>query len=321
MTDIVLSSEDRLSAGDASPRAGDAPATPEAASPTVVAAAAVAPEPAPAPPVSRTDRLRARRKDDGDEADEAADVASVAMDTAVPGAEATTGEIDEAPAQQPEGGGSEETGGESPGGLGDTTWLLLGGAAGLGVILTAASGGSDGPPPNVAPSAGADTASATEGGAVVTGSVAANDSDPDGDALTYSLGAPVAGLTLNADGTFSFDPANPAYNGLKAGQSQVVTATYTVSDGRGGSASATLTITVTGTNDAPTAAANAYAATEDTTLTVSAASGVLTGDADPDGDALSAVLVSGPAHGTLALNPDGSFSYTEDAPPVMISTF
>src|SRR5262249_40583285 len=37
--------------------------------------------------------------------------------------------------------------------------------------------------------------------------------------------------------------------------------------------------------------------------------GVLGNDADPDGDPLSAVLVSGPAHGSLTLFPDGTFQY------------
>ena len=41
-----------------------------------------------------------------------------------------------------------------------------------------------------------------------------------------------------------------------------------------------------------------------------AAPGVLGNDSDPDGDSLHAVLGSGPSHGTLALNPDGSFTYT-----------
>ena len=41
-----------------------------------------------------------------------------------------------------------------------------------------------------------------------------------------------------------------------------------------------------------------------------ASCGVFANDSDLDGDSLSAVLVSGPAHGTLTLNADGSFIYT-----------
>jgi Bacterial Ig domain/FG-GAP repeat len=62
-------------------------------------------------------------------------------------------------------------------------------------------------------------------------------------------------------------------------------------------------------NRLPGAADDAYATDEDTALVV-AAPGVL---GSVSGDALSAVPVSGPAHGDLELNPDGSFSYTPDA--------
>ena len=41
--------------------------------------------------------------------------------------------------------------------------------------------------------------------------------------------------------------------------------------------------------------------------------GVLGNDTDVDGNALRAVMVSGPAHGSLNLNADGTFSYTPDA--------
>ena len=73
-----------------------------------------------------------------------------------------------------------------------------------------------------------------------------------------------------------------------------------------------MTITVTAANDAPTAADDAYSTAEDTTLTVTAP-GVLGNDTDPDGDPLSAVLVSGPSHGSLTLNANGSFTYTPAA--------
>src|SRR5207248_3931357 len=65
-------------------------------------------------------------------------------------------------------------------------------------------------------------------------------------------------------------------------------------------------------NDAPVAANDAYSTNEDTALNVAAA-GVLANDSDVDGDALTAILVSSPAHGSVALNADGSFTYTPTA--------
>jgi Ca2+-binding RTX toxin-like protein len=69
---------------------------------------------------------------------------------------------------------------------------------------------------------------------------------------------------------------------------------------------ATRTFTV---RAAPHAVGNAYATDLAATLVVRAP-GVLGNDSDPNGDALHAVLVSGPAHGTLTLNADGSLRYT-----------
>jgi CSLREA domain-containing protein len=63
-------------------------------------------------------------------------------------------------------------------------------------------------------------------------------------------------------------------------------------------------------NQAPTASSDGYTVTEDTPRSVSTP-GVLGNDTDPDvGDSLTAVLVDGPDHGTLALLPTGGFTYT-----------
>lgn len=61
----------------------------------------------------------------------------------------------------------------------------------------------------------------------------------------------------------------------------------------------------------PTADNDSYNATFQTQLTVTAP-GVLSGDDDPDGDALTAVLQNDVNDGTLALDPDGSFIYMPD---------
>ena len=128
--------------------------------------------------------------------------------------------------------------------------------------------------PNSAPVAVNDTGSATEGGAVIGGSVATNDSDAEGNTLTYSLAAgqnPVPGLLFNSNGSYTFDPRDVAYDNIAAGATRAVAVNYRVSDGTS-SAGATLTITVTGTNDAPVAQAVTATGNEDTTFAVTPAS-------------------------------------------------
>lgn len=68
-----------------------------------------------------------------------------------------------------------------------------------------------------------------------------------------------------------------------------------------------------GDNRAPIATADTYGTGKNDALVVSSAAGVLANDKDFDGDALTAKLVSGPMHGSLQLNADGSFTYTPDA--------
>jgi large repetitive protein len=163
-------------------------------------------------------------------------------------------------------------------------------------------------PVNDAPAAAADSYTVAEDSTLTVAApgVLANDTDVDGDPLTAVLAAgPAHGtLTLNADGSVSYTPA--------ANYSGPDSFTYHASDGSAASGLATVAITVTPVNDAPAAAADAYATAEDTPLTVPAP-GVLANDSDVDGDALTAAVVTGPEHGTLTLNADGSFTYTPAA--------
>ena len=136
--------------------------------------------------------------------------------------------------------------------------------------------------------------------------VLANDADPDGDSLTAVLVTPPSHgtLTLNPDGSFEYAPAAD-FHGTD-------TFTYVANDGLADSNVVTVTITVNPVNDAPVAQDDTYEMDEDGVLTVDAAAGVLANDTDADGDPLTAVLVTPPNHGTLTLNPDGSFEYTPD---------
>ena len=75
-----------------------------------------------------------------------------------------------------------------------------------------------------------------------------------------------------------------------------------------------MTITVIAVNDPPTATADSYSTNEDSQLVVNAANGVLANDTDPDpGTTLSAALIGSVSNGTLALQPNGSFTYTPAA--------
>ena len=151
--------------------------------------------------------------------------------------------------------------------------------------------------PNAAPLAADDTLRGDED-TTLTGNVLANDSDPDKDALTAVLaGSAPAGLVLNTDGSFSYTPAADA-NGT-------VTFEYVASDGALTSQPATVTLIVDPVNDAPVGADDTFAGDEDTAL----AGNVLANDSDVDTETLTAVLVEGPATGTLDFNADGTFEY------------
>lgn len=121
--------------------------------------------------------------------------------------------------------------------------------------------------------------SASEAGAVVTGQLTADDTEittgeQAATSLTYSLvGDAIAGLTIAADGQFTFDPTNAAYEYLANGEEQVITVNYRVTDPGNLFADKSFTITINGTNDNVVVDLNAIAtlaaATEDTAFVVS----------------------------------------------------
>jgi VCBS repeat-containing protein len=165
-------------------------------------------------------------------------------------------------------------------------------------------------PPNVAPVAEDDYYSTPEDTPlhVDAPGVLANDYDPDNapQPLSAVLVSDVSHgtLTLNSNGSFSYDP-DPDFYGTD-------TFTYKAYDGQYYSNIATVTIDVTSVNDPPIANNDSYSTPENTQLSVGAP-GVLENDVDIDGPgALTSVLVSDVSHGTLTLNSDGSFVYDPD---------
>ncbi|GAA0892976.1 hypothetical protein GCM10009122_26550 [Fulvivirga kasyanovii] len=158
--------------------------------------------------------------------------------------------------------------------------------------------------------------------------ILANDTDVDGDALTitefevggttYPAGTTAnlteGSLTINGDGSYTFVPATD-YTGT------VPQITYTVSDGHV-TDEGTLTINVTEiANNAPVAVDDTNSVDEGSTLSVSAANGVLANDTDADGDVLSvsqfevdgqtfpAGTTANLTQGDLTVNADGSYTF------------
>ena len=193
---------------------------------------------------------------------------------------------------------------------------------------------------NDTPTASNDSGSVTEDTTLSVNAASgllANDADPEGSALSvtqftvagdatvHTAGSTasipgVGSLTVNADGSYAFAP-EVNYAGA------VPVVTYSVSDGALTS-TATLSLAITAVNDAPTASNDAGSVTEDTTLSVAAASGLLANDADPEGSPLSVTqfTIAGDATvhtpgstasiagvGSLTVNADGSYAFSPEA--------
>jgi VCBS repeat-containing protein len=194
-------------------------------------------------------------------------------------------------------------------------------------------------------------------------SVLDNDEDPEAGSLTVvtvngeegNVGVMItlpsgALLTLNADGTFLYDP-NGWFEYLQVDETATDTFTYRASDGEYLSNVATVTVTITGVNDAPETNVpepppgppdgpvppdgpgpgdGSYTVVDSATVirgeTVeildNGETSVLANDFDVEGDPLTAVLVDGPRHVTaFILNADGTFSYTHDGSETTTDVF
>ncbi|MFC1610846.1 Ig-like domain-containing protein, partial [Myxococcota bacterium] len=137
--------------------------------------------------------------------------------------------------------------------------------------------------------------------------VLGNDLDADSDPLTVSSNTDVSNgtLTLNGDGSFDYLP-DAGYEGTDS-------FTYYANDGTVDSGNfATVTITVAAVNDPPVAVDDSYSTNEESLLMVPA-SGVLGNDSDPDLNPLTAALDTNVSNGTLVLAGDGSFMYMPNA--------
>ena len=171
-------------------------------------------------------------------------------------------------------------------------------------------------------------AQGTPSGAEVTITVAPNDGATratDDYIETIAGGAviiPVLGNDLTASGPLQVVgigvPGHGAANVLasqsiryvpQAGFVGIDSFTYTVIDAAGTTTSATVTVKVLAENRPPLARGDAFTLEAGQTTVLA----ILANDSDPDGDPLQAVSYTMPDHGSLAFNPDKTFSYTPAA--------
>ncbi|MET3034419.1 Ig-like domain-containing protein, partial [Flavobacterium johnsoniae] len=155
----------------------------------------------------------------------------------------------------------------------------------------------------------------------------ANDTDVEGDTLSIVsingtvltgsaqvITVPNGTVNISASGVITFTPS------ADFNSTTPISFPYVITDGNL-TATANIEITVTAVNDAPVAVKDEYTINEGATLNVPAATGVLSNDTDVEGDALTAILVTGPSHGTLILNADGSFTYIHDGSETITDSF
>ncbi|MBN2022703.1 MAG: tandem-95 repeat protein [Pirellulales bacterium] len=145
-----------------------------------------------------------------------------------------------------------------------------------------------------------------------------NDLDPDEPHTLSAVAKTIssflgAAVTINADGTFSYDPGT-LFNHLAANVEAYDSFTYTVVDEYGAEdSSATVTITITGANDDPVGVDDDGRTTgESTAIDID----VLANDWDPDDEAslsVSGVDATSNKGAAISINPDGTIHYDPSA--------
>jgi len=163
---------------------------------------------------------------------------------------------------------------------------------------------------NDTPVAGADvTANVAEGALTITGQLTSTDLDDGATAaFTISAGSTAPdGFVLNSDGSYSFDPADGAYDHLNVGDSTVLTIPVTVTDDNGATDTAQIQITVSGTNDAPVAGADVTTSVNEGDVTITGQ--LSTTDLDDGATAAFTVSAGSTVPDGFVLNDDGSYSF------------
>ena len=131
----------------------------------------------------------------------------------------------------------------------------------------------------------------------------ANDTDADNDLLSYLLLTPTSSgtISMNENGSFTFMP-NSNFAGI-------VNATYQVCDPHGACVMGNLQIEIIEINDDPIIVSDVIAGLEDQVIT----GNIRSNDIEPDQEAINYYTTNSPAHGTLILNGNGTFTYTPNA--------
>ncbi|MBE8578157.1 VCBS domain-containing protein, partial [Vibrio sp. OPT18] len=155
---------------------------------------------------------------------------------------------------------------------------------------------------NDAPTLTAQQHAVKEDGALLSGQMQGNDVDH-GAVLEYTTATPIDGLVLNKDGSYTFDPTDPAYQNLANGQTQTLTIPVKVTDENNASSTANLTIEITGTNDIPVMSATTVHTQENARVVNGAMNAT-----DADTNEILTYTTTANVDG-FHLNNDGSYSF------------